>query len=154
MRIFATIDFRKGASAIVTALVVAWGTPAAAQGTAIEGNFADDFAGRLGALINEYRSRHGVAPLVAEDQLASLARQHSADMAKAGSLSHDGYEARFRDSGHAMCVENVGWNYPTPAQQMAAWEASPGHERNMSDARVTHMGVGVAANYVTFIACR
>jgi uncharacterized protein YkwD len=147
MRNFDTIDFRKWASVIVAALVVAWGTPATAQAT-------DDYAGRLGVLINEYRGRHGLAPLVAEDSLASLARQHSADMAKAGSLSHDGYETRFRDSGHAMCVENVGWNYPTPAKQMAAWEASPGHERNMSDARVTHMGVGVAANYVTFIACR
>ena len=154
MRIFATIDFRRGASAIVTALVVAWATPATAQATATADNFADDFAGRLGTLINEYRGRHGVAPLVTEDQLASLARQHSADMAKAGSLSHDGYEARFRDSGHTMCVENVGWNYPTPAKQMTAWETSPGHERNMSDGRVTHMGVGVAANYVTFIACR
>ena len=150
MHNFATIDFRKGASAVVTALVVAWGTPATAQATVQP----DDFAGRLGTLNNEYRSRHGVAPLVAEDQLASLARQHSADMAKAGSLSHDGYETRFRASGHTMCVENVGWNYPTPAKQMAAWEASPGHERNMSDAGVTHMGVGAAANYVTFIACR
>jgi uncharacterized protein YkwD len=75
-------------------------------------------------------------------------------MANAGRLSHDGFEARFRDSAHAMCVENVGWNYPTPAKQLAAWEDSPGHERNMSDVRVTHMGIGVAANYVTFIACR
>ncbi len=151
---FVHFGFRKALSASVTALVVAWGTPAAAQATAIPGNFADDFAQRLGALVNEYRTRHGVAPLVAEDKLAALARQHSADMASAGRMSHDGFQARFQDSGHAMCVENVGWNYPTPAQQLAAWEASPGHERNMSDPRVTHMGVGVAANYVTFIACR
>ena len=146
--------FRNTVSAILTALAAAWGTPAMTQATPIPDNFANDYADRLGTLINEYRNRHGVAQLVAEDPLASLARQHSADMAKAGRMSHDGYETRFRDSGHTMCVENVGWNYPTPAKQMAAWQDSPGHERNMSDTRVTHMGVGVAANYVTFIACR
>jgi uncharacterized protein YkwD len=86
--------------------------------------------------------------------LSALAREHSAAMARAQRLSHDDFERRFRRSGYAMCVENVGWNYGTPAAQMKAWRASPGHDRNLLDARVTHGGVGVAGDYITLIACR
>ena len=75
-------------------------------------------------------------------------------MVRARRLSHDDFQGRVRRSGYSMCVENVGWNYPTPADQMKAWRASPGHDRNLLDARVTHAGVGVAGDYVTLIACR
>jgi uncharacterized protein YkwD len=75
-------------------------------------------------------------------------------MMRARRLSHDEFPSRVRRSGYAMCVENVGWNYPTPADQMKAWRESPGHDRNLLDARVTHAGVAVAGDYITFIACR
>ena len=58
------------------------------------------------------------------------------------------------DEGYAMCVENVGWNYATPSDQLDAWRASPGHNRNLLDVRVTHAGIAVAGEYVTLIACR
>lgn len=115
---------------------------------------ADAYALRLEALVGEYRSRNGVAPLAVDERLAALAREHSASMAAAGRMSHDGYRSRFQRSGYAMCVENVGWNYPTPERQMAGWKESPGHDHNLLDVRVAHMGVGVAGAYVTFIACR
>lgn len=122
--------------------------------TAAPATAPDAYAARLGALANEYRSVQGIAPLAADERLADLAREHSVDMAKAGNMSHDGFQARFARSGYAMCVENVGWNYPTPEAMIAAWKASPGHDRNLLDARVGHMGIGIASNYVTFIACR
>jgi uncharacterized protein YkwD len=75
-------------------------------------------------------------------------------MMRAHRLSHDDFQARFRRSGYAMCVENVGWNYPTPIAQLDAWRTSPGHDRNLLERRATHAGVGVAGEYVTLIACR
>jgi len=104
--------------------------------------------------VNRYREQQDRRPLVADRALAALAREHSAAMAKAGRLSHDDFQSRFRRSGYAMCVENVGWNYSTPQAQLLAWRQSPGHDRNLLDARVAHMGIGTAADYVTFIGCR
>jgi uncharacterized protein YkwD len=74
-------------------------------------------------------------------------------MAAAGRMSHDGFPSRARRSGLALCVENVGWNYRSPDAQVDAWRASPGHDRNLLDRRVARMGIGVAEDYVTLIAC-
>jgi uncharacterized protein YkwD len=111
------------------------------------------YASELASLVNRYRESAHVAPLAADPALAALAREHSAAMKRAQRLGHDDFKARFSKSGYAMCVENVGWNYPTPAEQMSAWRASPGHDRNLLDRRVSHAGVGVSGDYITLIAC-
>lgn len=111
------------------------------------------YSRRLSDLVNEYRTQRGLPPLSPDAQIAVLARRHSDAMARAGALSHDDFRARVRGSGFAVCVENVGWNYPTPAAQLDGWRASAGHDRNLLDARVTRMGIGVVGGYVTFIAC-
>lgn len=134
------------------ALVV--GVACLSPATAASPAAPDAYATRLGALVNDYRSVQGIAPLEADERLGALAREHSVEMANAGTMSHDGFKARFARSGYAMCVENVGWNYATPEAQFAGWKASPGHDRNLRDTRVEHMGIGIAANYVTFLACR
>jgi uncharacterized protein YkwD len=81
-------------------------------------------------------------------------REHSVAMSKAGRLSHNEFPSRVRRSGYRMCVENVGWNYRTSDAQLDGWQRSPGHDRNLLDARGTRMGIGVASDYVTFIACQ
>ena len=128
---------------------------AAASGPAISATAPDDrYAERLAELVNRYREQQGKPPLVVDRKLAVLAREHSAAMAQAGRLTHDDFQSRFRRSGYAMCVENVGWNYPTPQAELVAWQRSPGHDRNLLDTRVQHMGIGAASGYVTFIGCR
>lgn len=127
---------------------------ASAGGLALADTDSDPYAEGLGGLVNRYREQQDRKPLGVDGALAALAREHSAAMAKAGRLSHDDYQSRFGRSGYAMCVENVGWNYPTPQAQLLAWRQSPGHDGNLLDARVTHMGIGTAADYVTFIGCR
>lgn len=112
------------------------------------------YATDLAALVNDYRRGAHVAALRRDPKLDELAREHSAAMLRARRLSHDDFPSRVRRSGYAMCVENVGWNYPTPADQLKAWRESPGHDRNLLDGRVTHAGVGIAGDYVTLIACR
>lgn len=52
-----------------------------------------------------------------------------------------------------MCVENVGWNYRSPAAQLEGWRASPDHDRNMLDPRVRKIGIGESKGYVTLLAC-
>ena len=104
--------------------------------------------------MNQYREQLGPRPLGVESELSALAREHSVAMAKTGRLSHDGFPLRVRRSGYRMCVENVGWNYGTSDAQLGGWRRSPGHDRNLLDERVTRMGIGVASDYVTFIACQ
>jgi len=112
------------------------------------------YAERLGELVNQYREQRGARPLGVEGALSALAREHSVAMAKTGRLSHDEFPLRVRRSGYRMCVENVGWNYRTSDAQFDGWRRSPEHNRNLLDARVTRMGIGVASDYVTFIACQ
>ena len=111
------------------------------------------FAQRLGDLVNVYRTEHGLPALHVDATLSELAKEHSAAMAKAGKMSHDDFPSRVRRSGRAMCVENVGWNYHTAQRQFDAWRESSGHNRNMLDRRVDRLGVGVAGDYVTLMAC-
>ena len=130
-----------------------WLAVALALSPAVASAAEPAYAGRLGELVNAYRTEQGLPPLRVDTTLNALAQEHSAAMAKAGKMSHDEFPSRVRRSGRAMCVENVGWNYPTAQRQFEAWRKSSGHNRNMLDRRVDRMGVGVAGDYVTLIAC-
>ena len=134
---------------------LAWGTfSVAAAGEASNASDDERFAARLAERVNQYRDRKGAAALSSDASLASIAHEHSAAMAAAKRLSHDGFESRIRRSRRSLCVENVGWNYRTPDDQLDGWQRSPEHDRNLLDARVKQMGIGVASGYVTFIACQ
>jgi uncharacterized protein YkwD len=142
------------ARAVAPTLVTGW-LLVSSGGPAIAANASNDrYADHLGELVNHYREQQGKPPFIVDRALAGLAREHSAAMAKAGRLSHDEFPSRVRRSGYGMCIENVGWNYPTPQAQLLAWPRSPGHDRNLLDGRVRHMGIGAASDYVTFIGCQ
>jgi uncharacterized protein YkwD len=138
--------------AFVIALADSGGMPQNAYAATKPGD--SPYAERLGELVNQYREQRGARPLRVDGALSALAREHSVVMAKTGRLSHDEFPSRVRRSGYRMCVENVGWNYHTADAQFDSWRRSPGHDRNLLDVRVTRMGIGVASDYVTFIACR
>jgi uncharacterized protein YkwD len=131
----------------------AWFAPLAAAADAQDAA-AQRYAEQLAGLVNAYREREGLSALTVENGLAALAREHSAAMTKAGRLSHDGFASRVKRSGYAVCVENVGWNYPTARAELEGWQHSPAHDRNLRDPRIRRMGIGVVTNYVTFIACQ
>ncbi|MFO1305052.1 MAG: CAP domain-containing protein [Burkholderiales bacterium] len=132
-------------------LLAAVAIHALAIGVTAAANLA--YAQRLATLVNEYRASHRLSPLTVDTTVAALAREHSAAMAKADKLSHDGFPSRVKRSGLPMCVENVGWNYGTAERQFEGWRTSPGHDRNMLDPRVERIGIGTEAAYVTMIAC-
>ncbi len=140
------------AAAFVIAFAYAGGMPRNGYAATKPGD--SPYAERLGELVNQYRQQRGARPLQVDSALSALAREHSIVMAKAARLSHDEFPSRVRRSGYRVCVENVGWNYHTSEAQFDGWRRSPEHDRNLLDARVTRMGIGVASNYVTFIACQ
>ncbi|HEY2816811.1 MAG TPA: CAP domain-containing protein, partial [Casimicrobiaceae bacterium] len=80
-----------------------------------------DYPQRLTALVNQYRISHGRPALAVDKIIAGLAHEHSVAMAKAGHVNHDDFPSRVRRSGLAMCLENVGWNFPTAKDQFDSW---------------------------------
>lgn len=113
----------------------------------------DTYANAMTAAVNDYRAARKLPAISLDPALSRLAAAHSAAMAAAAKMDHDGFPARVRASGFPMCVENVGWNYPSAQAQFDAWRASAGHAANMQRPGIEKMGVGIARGYVTWIAC-
>lgn len=114
---------------------------------------ATGYATHLLDLVNQYRQRHQLPPLVSDARLAALAQEHTHDMARDRRASHAGFSVRFDRANSELCVENVGWNFPHAEGQLDGWRGSPGHNRNLLDSEVTHAGIAVYRGYVTFFAC-
>lgn len=103
--------------------------------------------------INQYRTENSLNTLSFDRTLNRLARSHSLYMNKKDILCHDNFEDRFRESRRSSCVENVGWNSPTPGAQLLAWENSKGHNANLLDSKIRYAGIAKVGVYVTFLAC-
>ncbi len=86
--------------------------------------------------------------------MTAIAQVQSQAMAGRQRLSHDGFELRFRQAGGQVCVENLASGYRRAETLLAGWQASPGHDRNLLDARVSHAGIGRTNGFVALLACR
>ncbi|GAM08573.1 cysteine-rich secretory protein family protein [Geobacter sp. OR-1] len=119
---------------------------------ALAGKYEDD----LLALINGYRAANSLKPLTVHPDYVALAKEQSRAMNRARRLSHDGFHDRFSRAvtvGANGCIENSGWNYQTANGLLAAWQKSPGHDRNLLDPVITGVGIARTGTYVTFFAC-
>ncbi len=103
--------------------------------------------------INQYRASKGLNTLSADKTLQRLAISHSQYMDGENSLNHDYFNDRFEKCGHMHCVENCGWNYPTPEDQLKAWINSKGHYANLVNKNIKFAGISKVGAYVTFFAC-
>ncbi|HVV36805.1 MAG TPA: CAP domain-containing protein [Acidimicrobiales bacterium] len=94
------------------------------------------------ARTNALRLSRGLVPLVVDTQMADVARAWSAVMASNNDLSHN---PNLEDQvvNWSRIGENVGEG-PTVDDIEAAFEASPGHYRNITDPNFRSIGVGVA----------
>lgn len=137
---------KKRTPALAMTIAIAIATPAHAQSL-------DGFGRHLAELINRYRADHGLPPLVVTDDLATLAAEHSVEMATRRELTHEGFYDRFTRTRSRICVENVGRNYPTAEALLTGWRLSPEHDRNLLEPKVARMGIAADARYVTFFAC-
>jgi len=111
------------------------------------------FEEKLLTHINQYRIKNGLHPLYFDETLNNLAKGHSRDMYDKKDLNHDNFYERFEQCGRSLCVENVGWNHPTPEAQFKAWKNSKGHNTNMLKKKVKYCGISRIGTYVTFFAC-
>jgi len=103
-------------------------------------------------LVNVHRQARGLSPLAYNEEIASIARRHSQDMAtgRAG-VGHQGVEERRNDLVHVSVfkefAENVGGNSyvlsQTAHEMVEGWLKSPGHRRNI-EGEFNLTGVGIA----------
>jgi uncharacterized protein YkwD len=108
----------------------------------------DPMEGEVLALVNGERAANGCPPLTADEGLASVAREHSADMAARDYFAHDTPEGvdpfeRAAAAGQSARAENIAAGYATPAEVVAGWMASPGHRANLLNCGLSRVGTGV-----------
>jgi uncharacterized protein YkwD len=111
------------------------------------------FESGLLSQINRYRTSKGLNALSIDKTLQKLAAGHSRYMDEERSLNHDLFGDRFRKCGRTHCVENCGWNYATPEDQLKAWKSSSGHNANLINKDIRFAGISKVGAYVTFFAC-
>ena len=111
------------------------------------------FAAQVLALVNARRAPLGLPALQAAAELDAIAAEHSRAMAASGRLSHDGFAQRFLRTSGQTCVENLATGLRQPDALVAAWWASPVHQRNLVAPRLQRAGLASVAGYVTFFAC-
>lgn len=88
--------------------------------------------------LNRFRQSQGLSAVTPHPGLRTIARQHSADMARTRKMSHRGFSGRHSIASKryriATLVENVQYSYgsePTGAGLTRQWAGSPGHRKNM-----------------------
>ncbi|HEX8163475.1 MAG TPA: CAP domain-containing protein [Pyrinomonadaceae bacterium] len=106
-------------------------------------------------LVNREREARGESRLVWDDELASMARRHSENMARQGFFSHTDQTGRDTAARAAECGvcgwralgENIAYNqgYDDPAAfAVERWMNSAKHRDNILRAGFTHAGLGIA----------
>jgi len=107
-------------------------------------------------LVNDKRSKAGLAPLKFSGRLIVAARGHSYDMAMRGYFSHqsaDGVSPAQRIRGSGIEYSEMGENiYEEDApvrphlasRAVQGWMNSPGHRKNILSPRFDQTGIGIA----------
>jgi uncharacterized protein YkwD len=105
------------------------------------------------ALVNQQRVLNGLAPLVVNTKLVTMAEIHSQDMARLDQMEHDlpgaalptlEDRAAYVGYSYSWLGENIAAGYPDAASVMAGWMASPGHRANILSPNFTEIGVAIA----------
>jgi uncharacterized protein YkwD len=110
----------------------------------------EDAEKALVKMINQARTRQGLAPLTAEEGLSAVAREHSMELLAARHAVHRTRGTgtlldRLRKSGvkFARALENVSLS-PSPEAAHERFMGSPGHRINILDPYATRLGLGIA----------
>lgn len=107
------------------------------------------FESALINLINQERGSRGLAALSPQGQLATAARNHSADMACNGFFSHTGSDGSLPwdrvaalGYGYSAIAENIFAGSSNAQTAFDAWMNSTGHRDNMLNPAYTEIGIG------------
>ena len=98
--------------------------------------------------VNALRDVKGLQPLSYDSRLEQAAKDHARDMATHDYFSHQGRDGtdvgrRAAVAGYEWCfvAENIAKGQQSLDEVMTGWTNSPGHYRNMVDARAEEMGL-------------
>jgi len=104
----------------------------------------------VAAQINTVRTRAGLPPVQPSQRLARAAQHYACLLARTGTFAHrgpDGSDLRSRvtQAGYTACraAENLARGHDARSV-VPAWLDSPGHRRNLLDAEVRDVGLGLA----------
>lgn len=102
-------------------------------------------------LINDYRRSHGLTPVEINPKLTAAAREHSEDLARHDTISHQGSDGsqpwtRVERTGYParFTAENVGCGQKSMDQLIMGWRKSPPHNANLLAAHARQMGIAMA----------
>ncbi|HKH49206.1 MAG TPA: CAP domain-containing protein [Thermoanaerobaculia bacterium] len=101
--------------------------------------------------INKLREATGLRPLELDPRLNTAAQAHAADMLARTYYNHVSPEGttasrRVQAAGFAadLVAENIAAGKTSVDDVLGAWLHSTGHRKNLMDARLTHIGIGMA----------
>ena len=89
--------------------------------------------------LNEFRTSKGLTALRSDARLTALARGHAEDMARRGSLDHNGFESR-----RGVRAENVSYGCKDTPCAIRQWAGSAGHRKNMLLREIKSYGLAYA----------
>ncbi len=104
---------------------------------------------RIVELINQRRREARLAPLAVHHTLTTCAQQYSGVQANQGGINHTGPDGSNPGQRLTRCGyrwrhygENLAAGQVSAEEVVAAWMASPGHRRNILNAKVREIGIG------------
>lgn len=123
---------------------------------------AGSVSARVGAILNEERTKRGLQPVSHNATMDELATAHARDMHRNDFFGHEGTNGRssfqrLKSSGYGPCIaaENIARGQRTPEHVMQSWMESDGHRENNLRAEVSEYGVGYETaghNWVLMLA--
>ncbi|WP_240620170.1 CAP domain-containing protein [Peribacillus acanthi] len=107
-------------------------------------------------ITNIIRKRHGLNPLLWDDQTAQVAYGHSQEMFSENYFSHTspnngelGDRLAKGEVQYLMAGENIAAHYVDGLAAVSGWLNSKGHRETLLNEEFTHLGVGVYQKYFT-----
>ena len=101
-------------------------------------------------LVNNHRATLGLRALIHDEDMASIARTHSQNMANGSvAFGHTGFSSRCSAARAALgggnwCGENVAAGQTSPRSVFTSWMNSSGHRANIESGRASHSGFAYA----------
>ncbi|HEY2160118.1 MAG TPA: CAP domain-containing protein [Solirubrobacteraceae bacterium] len=98
-------------------------------------------------LVNQQRTKRGLPPLTASDQLDRSAQGWTQTMVRTRRFTHgpgDAFARRISATGYSWQTagENIATGFPTPRSVVAGWMASTDHCRNILNPSFRDVGTG------------
>ncbi|RUL55931.1 CAP domain-containing protein [Lysinibacillus antri] len=113
---------------------------------------------QLHDLLNEFRFQNNIPSIENDQEVSTLAMQHSEDMYSQSYLSHESpTKGSLKDRLDEVNIlykdaeENIATAYNDSIEAVHGWLNSSAHREYMMDNRFTHVGSGVFINYYTHI---